>query len=335
MKMIWIPCHLVNLISNDENIFLRRFLISITSVLREAAWHHNITTVAEWRHVPSWSRWPARHGLHRTGAQCHVPRDHVSHRRSLEPRHHHPRLRQRRLLRLPHHHPDPLPLLPEVISDDDDCDDDDDVGAGGAAGTRTTSPTAPSSTTSSRTQSASAPVWRSTSRWCRVTCHVSHVQCHVSRVTCHVSRVRTSSVTRTWPGCWGRASPRSSVRTAWRWSCPPRASSSSPTHGSYVTKYFSCVYINILFLFQDTWIWCAEASVSCLPCVTRRYRWHGRENIDLTNIIIILIFSQQIVSRILILSSVRLSQQMKSTPLKWRWYKMIEIFWDADTTFNL
>ena len=39
---------------------------------------------------------------------------HVSHRRSLEPRHHHPRLRQRRLLRLPHHHPDPLPLLPEV-----------------------------------------------------------------------------------------------------------------------------------------------------------------------------------------------------------------------------
>ena len=47
-------------------------------------------------------------------ASCHVPRDHVSHRRSLEPRHHHPRLRQRRLLRLPHHHPDPLPLLPEV-----------------------------------------------------------------------------------------------------------------------------------------------------------------------------------------------------------------------------
>ena len=55
---------------------------------------------------PTWS----------TQDRCPVPRAtcHVSHRRSLEPRHHHPRLRQRRLLRLPHHHPDPLPLLPEV-----------------------------------------------------------------------------------------------------------------------------------------------------------------------------------------------------------------------------
>ena len=123
---------------------------------------------------------------------------------------------------------------------DDDDDDNDGVGAGGAAGTRTTSPTAPSSTTSSRTQSASAPVWRSTSRWGQVTCHMS-------RVHCHVSRVRTSSVTMTWQGCWGRASPPSSVRTASRWSCPPRASSSSLTHGKYLNIfhvspqiYYSC-----------------------------------------------------------------------------------------------
>ena len=70
----------------------------------------------------------------------------------------------------------------EGDSDDDDNDDNDNdrVRAGGAAGTRTTSPTAPSSTTSSRTQSASAPVWRSTSRWGQVTCHVSTVTCDVS-----------------------------------------------------------------------------------------------------------------------------------------------------------
>ena len=123
----------------------------------------------------------------------------------------------------------------------------------------------------------------------------SRVTFHMSNVTCHVSGHPPSRG----PDRAAGAEPRRAQVCARRDAGAVRHGPARP-HQHTVTKYFSCVYINILFLFQDTWIWCAEASVSCLHCVTRRYRWQGRENIDLTNIIIILTFFQQIASRILI-----------------------------------
>ena len=191
-----------------------------------------------------------------------MPRDHVSHRRSLEPRHHHPRLRQRRLLRLPHHHPDPLPLLPEVMVMIMMMmmmmvwEQEARQGRGRhlqqlhhlqhRAGLSQHQP-----------QSGEAHPGDAASR----------VTCHISTVTCHVSGHPPSRG----PDRAAGAEPRRAQVCARRDAGAVRHGPARP-HQHTVTKYFSCVYINILFLFQDTWIWCAEASVSCLHCVTRRYR---------------------------------------------------------------